>query len=134
MPTAIIIAGEKKPTDGAAYAGNESAEDAAKFHVEVPLEGDEIEVTAPPDVDLTSVPQTGTALVHYSLDCQPDGGSCRVMLGKICFQGGDGEADEGKDKSEDMSKPGVFAAALAKKMAKKESAPAAGEADDDGNG
>jgi hypothetical protein len=129
MPTALIIAA-KKPSDtaapaygGAESAGEENAEERAKYSVEVPVEGEEIDLTAPDGLDLSTVPQTGRAIVEYSLDCAPDGGSCRMILGKVCFAGGD-DSDVAKDGDDnetgDISqKPGAFAAALEKAVAPK---------------
>ena len=146
MPTAIIIASKKtpmRPADGQASAdygadsgkpymgkesaSEESAEESAKYSVEVPLEGEEIEANAPDGVDLAEVPQTGKALVDYTLQCAPDGSSCKVILGKICFAGGDDEnaAEDAAEGGEDGetgelgAKPGGIADALRKAMGDK---------------
>jgi len=126
MPTALIIATKKtpmrpsdsnatpdyrmgksaKPYGGKEDAAEESAEEKAKYSVEVPLEGEEIEATAPEGVDLAEVPQTGRAIVEYTLQCAPDGGSCKVILGKICFAGEGNEAGEDESAGEDAGEMG----------------------------
>lgn len=104
-----------------ADAGDESAEADAAYPVEIQLEGEELDVNAPDGVDLASLPTSGTALVHYSLECTPDGGGCRILLSKICLPKGDsesgGEAD-GDEAGESVSaaKPGSFAKALGAAM------------------
>ena len=132
MPSALIIAA-KKPSDeempdAPAYGGDEtpdeeSAEESAKYSVEVPVEGEEIDLKAPKGIDLTGLPQTGRALVEYQLDCAPDGSSCKMLLGKVCFAGGDDSdvAEDGDDgETGDISqKPGAFAAALEKAVGPK---------------
>ncbi len=98
MKTFTASAADKTAPD--ADAGSEHAEDATRFPVEVPLEGDELDLSAPDGIDLATLPQTGRALVEYSMDCKADGSACRLILGKICLPAGDGEGYSESDEEE----------------------------------
>jgi hypothetical protein len=113
MASALIIASRNQPPlrpaankmstdDAEPLAGKEtdseeSAEEKAKYSVEVPVEGDEIDLKAPDGVDLNSVKQTGRAVIDYTLQCQPDGSECRVIISKVCFEPESGESAESDD-------------------------------------